>query len=155
MKDLAEEVRKNATDVIEAVYKTSEDFSSVMDQIKDALKQITILQVTYLIYNIQESESKGWHSEVSRLLGFTSKIKVFRHSCVDFVHSDEGFHFLFYPISCCSIQFRLLRCVVLCCVTLRCAVLYCVVLGGVGLGWVSCVVSCWVGLFRLGLALLG
>ena len=47
LQDVAEEVRKNATEVTEAVYKTSEDFSSVMDQIKDSLKNITVLQVIF------------------------------------------------------------------------------------------------------------
>jgi hypothetical protein len=45
LKELAQEVRRNATDVIEAVHKASEEFSNVMNQTKDALKQITILQV--------------------------------------------------------------------------------------------------------------
>jgi hypothetical protein len=45
LKELAQEVRRNATDVIEAVRKASEEFSNVMNQTKDALKQITILQV--------------------------------------------------------------------------------------------------------------
>ena len=48
LQDVAEEVRKNATEVTEAVYKTCEDFSSVMDQIKDSLKNITVLQVIFL-----------------------------------------------------------------------------------------------------------
>jgi methyl-accepting chemotaxis protein len=45
LKELAQEVRKNATDVIEAVRKASEEFSNVRNQTNDALKQITILQV--------------------------------------------------------------------------------------------------------------
>ena len=48
LKEYAQKIRKNATDVVEAVRKTSEELSDFMDQINDALREITVLQVIRL-----------------------------------------------------------------------------------------------------------
>ena len=48
LKEHAQKIRKNATDVVEAVRKTSEELSDFMDQINDALREITVLQVICL-----------------------------------------------------------------------------------------------------------
>ena len=45
MKELAQNVCDNATDLTGAVQKALEDLSSVMDQINGSLKQITVLKV--------------------------------------------------------------------------------------------------------------
>ncbi|CAB4013398.1 Hypothetical predicted protein, partial [Paramuricea clavata] len=67
LKELAQEVRRNATDVIESVYKASEEFSNVMNQTKDALKQITILQEHVRTSEQQASEhlaeSQKYHTQ--------------------------------------------------------------------------------------------
>jgi hypothetical protein len=48
LKEQAQKIRKNATDVVEAVRKTSEELSDFIDQINDALREITVLQVICL-----------------------------------------------------------------------------------------------------------
>ena len=48
LKEYAQKIRKNATDVVEAVQKTSEELSDFMNQINDALREITVLQVIRL-----------------------------------------------------------------------------------------------------------
>ncbi len=48
LKEHAQKIRKNATDVVEAVRKTSGELSDFMDQINDALREITVLQVICL-----------------------------------------------------------------------------------------------------------
>ena len=48
LKEQAQKIRKNATDAAEAVRKTSEELSDFIDQINDALREITVLQVICL-----------------------------------------------------------------------------------------------------------
>jgi hypothetical protein len=66
LKEHAQKIRKNATDVVEAVQKTSEELSDFMDQINDALREITVLQVIclyllvyYIYFYLTILKSKG------------------------------------------------------------------------------------------------